>query len=81
MLLRGFALTGVALATRRVEASAIVRQLHVATGMDAVIAILCFGILLCVVHPAPPGDVRAPTPTEWAVIASAIEAIPSNRPQ
>jgi Kef-type K+ transport system membrane component KefB len=40
--------------------------------MDACIAIVAFGLLLCIAHPGPPTDVRPPTPTEWAVISIGI---------
>jgi Kef-type K+ transport system membrane component KefB len=43
--------------------------------MDAVVGIVAFGLLLCLVHAAPPGDVRPPTPTEWAVITIAIGVV------
>lgn len=68
-------LTGVALATRRATRQRpLLRQLQVATGMDAAIAITGFGLLLCVLHVPPPGDIRSPTPTEWAVICVGIGA-------
>ena len=49
------------------------QQLQVSTAIDAVVAIVAFGILLSVVHEAPQG-MRAPTPTEWVVITAAIVA-------
>ena len=69
-------LTGVAVAVRRASGQrALLRQLQVATGMDAAIAITGFGLLLCILHVPPPGDVRAPTPTEWAVLCVGIGAL------
>lgn len=69
--------SGIALAVRRLarEGAArtpLLRQLQVTGGMDAVVAIVTFTLLLCLTHPAPPSDIRPPTPTEWAVIAIAI---------
>ena len=60
------------LVRRRLQRRPLVRQLQVASGMDACIAIAAFGLLLCLAHPGPPGDVRPPTPTEWAVISIGI---------
>jgi hypothetical protein len=60
------------LVRRRLQRRPLVRQLQVASGMDACIAIAAFGLLLCIAHPGPPGEVRPPTPTEWAVISVGI---------
>lgn len=69
-------LTGVALAARRARGQrALLRQLQVATGMDAAIAITGFGLLLCILHAPPPGSIRAPTATEWAVLCIGIGAL------
>lgn len=72
--------SGVALAVRRLarEGAArtpVLRQVQVAAGTDAVVAILVFNLLLCLTHPAPPAGIRPPTPTEWAVITIAIGVI------
>lgn len=67
---------GVAILTRRlVRRGVVVRQIEVAAGVDAFVAIVGFSLLLCVAHSAPPSDVRAPTPTEWAVISVAIGCV------
>ena len=69
-------LTGVALAARRASGQrALLRQLQVTTGMNAAIAITGFGLLLCILHAAPPREIRPPTPTEWAVICVGIGAL------
>lgn len=69
-------LSGVAVAMRRAGGQrALMRQLQVTAGMDAAIAITGFGLLLCLLHVPPPGGIRPPTPTEWAVICIGIGAI------
>ncbi len=69
-------LSGIALATRRVTTGRpLVRQLQVAGGMDAAVAIICFGLLLCVLHAPPPSGVRPPTATEWGVLTVAIGVV------
>jgi hypothetical protein len=50
----------------------VVEQLHVATAVDAVVAVVAFGILLAVTHGAPSAEIRPPTPTEWVVISLGI---------
>jgi Kef-type K+ transport system membrane component KefB len=66
-------LTGIRLvAHRRLDRRVLVRQIEVASGMDAAVAIAVFGLVLCLYHAAPPADVRPPTPTEWAVVAILI---------
>ncbi len=72
--------SGIALAARRLarehaSGAALLGQLRVSSGMDAVVGIVAFGLLLCLVHAAPPSDVRPPTPTEWAVITVAIGVV------
>lgn len=65
--------TGIAVASFKLrERGFLIRQLHVSTAVDGLIAIVTFGILLAVSHSAPAGDTRPPTPTEWAVITLAI---------
>lgn len=67
---------GVAILTRRlVRRGIVVRQIEVATGVDAFTAIVAFSLLLCIAHATPPAAVRAPTPTEWAVISVAIGCV------
>lgn len=65
--------TGVALAGRVLRrAGPVLRQLEVATAIDAAVAIVVFGLLLSIVHVPPAVRPRAPTATEWAVIAVGI---------
>jgi hypothetical protein len=69
--------SGIALAARRLvrdraARTPLLRQLQVTGGMDAAVGVLAFGLVLCIVHVPPPGNVRAPTPTEWAVITLGI---------
>jgi hypothetical protein len=64
---------GIAVVTRQLrERGPVVEQLHVATAIDALVAVLTFGVLLAVTHGAPPSGVRPPTPTEWVVISLGI---------
>jgi hypothetical protein len=65
--------SGIALVAREMKRRGpVVQQLEIATAIDALVAIIAFGILLAVVHDAPIGMVRPPTATEWAVISLAI---------
>jgi Kef-type K+ transport system membrane component KefB len=65
--------TGIALVARRLGGTRpVVRQLQLATAIDALVAIVAFSLLLTLNHSAPVGSVRAPTATEWAVISVAI---------
>jgi len=67
---------GVAMLTRRlVRRGLVVRQIEVATGVDAFVAIVAFSLLLCVEHGAPRTSFRPPTPTEWAVISVAVGCV------
>lgn len=64
---------GIALVTRELRRRGpLVQQLEVSTGIDALVAVIAFSILLSVVHSAPADVSRPPTPTEWAVISLAI---------
>ncbi|MBI4541050.1 MAG: hypothetical protein HY704_16230 [Gemmatimonadetes bacterium] len=54
------------------RAAPVLRQLEVATAVDAFVAIVAVGLLFSVEHPAPGGALRPPTATEWAVIAVGI---------
>jgi Kef-type K+ transport system membrane component KefB len=64
---------GIAVVARQLgERGPVLEQLHVATAVDAVVAILTFGILLAVSHGAPPEGIRPPTPTEWVAISLGI---------
>lgn len=64
---------GIAVVSRQLRARGpVVEQLHVATAVDALVAILTFGILLAATHGAPPAGARPPTPTEWVVISFGI---------
>jgi len=67
---------GIAMLTRRhVRRGLVVGQIEVATGVDAFTAIVAYSLLLCIAHAAPTSSVRAPTPTEWAVISVAIGCV------
>ncbi|HET9949290.1 MAG TPA: hypothetical protein VFQ22_10240 [Longimicrobiales bacterium] len=64
---------GIAVVSRELrDRGPIVQQLQVATAIDAVVAIVAFGILLDVFHVPPESGIRPPTPTEWVVISAAI---------
>ncbi|HUP52389.1 MAG TPA: hypothetical protein VM198_07930 [Longimicrobiales bacterium] len=64
---------GIAVVSRQLkDRGPVVQHLHVATAVDALVAILTFGILLSVSHGAPPPGIRPPTPTEWVVISLSI---------
>lgn len=64
---------GISLVSNRMgKRGSMLRQLEVTALVDATVAIATFSILLCLNHPAPPADVRAPTPTEWSVISISI---------
>jgi hypothetical protein len=65
--------SGIALAAREEgRRGPLVQQLEVTTAVDALVAVVAFGLLVAIVHPAPDAAVRAPTATEWAVITFAI---------
>ncbi|MBX6364270.1 MAG: hypothetical protein IRZ00_10420 [Gemmatimonadetes bacterium] len=68
----GSAPSGIGIVTERVGRPPIVQLLQVATAIDAVVAIVAFGLLVSIMHAPPAGVVRAPTPTEWAVISIGI---------
>jgi hypothetical protein len=60
-------------ATRRLgHRNLMVRQLEVATGTDAIVAMVAFTIVLAMFHRPIVGTVRAPTPTEWVAITMGI---------
>ena len=71
----GIALAARRLARDRAARTPLLRQLQVAGGMDAAVGILAFSLMLCLVHVPPPGNVRPPTPTEWAVISLGIGVV------
>jgi hypothetical protein len=71
----GIAMAARRLARDRAARTPLLRQLQVAGGMDAAVGVLTFGIVLCLVHVAPPGEIRPPTPTEWAVISLGIGVV------
>jgi hypothetical protein len=71
----GIALAARRLARDRAARTPLLRQLQVTGGMDAAVGVLAFGIVLCIVHVPPPGDIRPPTPTEWAVITIGIGVV------
>ena len=65
--------TGVALAVRAFRRRGpLLAQLQVTTAVDAAVAVVIFGLLLSIIHVPPPVLPRAPTATEWAVIAIGI---------
>lgn len=65
--------TGIAVIQRKIGRSKpVVRQLEVATAIDALIAILAVGLLLSIAYVGPALDPRTPTATEWAVISVGI---------
>ncbi len=67
---------GVAMLRRRlVRRGLVVRQIELATAIDAFVAIVAFSLLMCIDHGAPATGRRAPTPTEWAVISVAIGCV------
>lgn len=67
--------SGVAVVVRHIRSQhVVVRQLQVSTAMNAVIAVVTFGLLLAIVHPTPSSMARPITATEWAVISIAIGA-------
>ena len=69
--------SGVAFAARRIvrRGGPVVRQIEVAAGADAFVAIAAFGVLLCVINRPTSAWGRAPTPTELAVVSVAIGVV------
>lgn len=68
--------TGIAVIQRRLgRGQPVVRQLEVATAIDALVAITAIGLLLSVAYAGPQLDPRTPTATEWAVISVAIGVV------
>jgi Kef-type K+ transport system membrane component KefB len=64
---------GIALATRALgRRGSMIDQLQVTAAIDALVSVLSFGVLLSVLHAAPPGTGRPPTATEWVVISLGI---------
>ncbi|HEY8468858.1 MAG TPA: hypothetical protein VIL18_04405 [Longimicrobiales bacterium] len=64
---------GIALTSRSMgQSGPMIRQLSVATAIDAVVAITTFGLLLAITHTEPPSAVRPPTATEWVVVSIAV---------
>ncbi|HEY9449700.1 MAG TPA: cation:proton antiporter, partial [Gemmatimonadaceae bacterium] len=53
----------------------ILRQLQVATAIDALVGIVTMGIIFCIFHPANGNTARPITPTEWAVITVGIGVV------
>ncbi|HEX6535033.1 MAG TPA: hypothetical protein VF041_10565 [Gemmatimonadaceae bacterium] len=68
---------GIEVATRRLRAQRepIVRQLQVATAVDALVGIVAMGLLFCLRHPVDSSAGATVTPTEWAVISVAIGVV------
>jgi hypothetical protein len=68
--------TGIAVVSRRIGARGfLARQLQVSPAVDALVAIVAFGVLLALTHAPPEGPLRPPTPTEWVVITLAIGVV------
>ena len=67
--------SAIEVASRRLRHAPIVRQLQVATAIDALVAVLVLGLLLCLVHPPSPGLDRQLTATEWAVVSIGIGVV------
>jgi hypothetical protein len=68
--------SGIALVSRTLGRSApVLRQLELTTAIDALVAIVAFGLLLSIVHVTPEVTPRAPTATEWAVISIGIGVV------
>ncbi len=64
---------GIEVVARRLgQQGTVVRQLQVATAIDAVVAIAAIGLLACVQRPPTDGPIRPLTATEWAVLSVAI---------
>lgn len=65
--------TGIAVIRRKLGGDRpVVRQVEVATAIDAVVAITAVGMLLSIHYVGPAMTPRSPTATEWAVISIAI---------
>lgn len=68
--------TGIAVVARELSARGfLVRQLKITTAIDALVAVVAFGLVLALMHQAPPQGSVTPTPTEWAVITLAIGVV------
>ena len=67
--------TGIEVVVRRLaRRGPVVQQLQVATAIDAFVAIVVLGILVCIAHPTLP-DVSPFTATEWAVVTVGIGVV------
>ena len=68
---------GIEVVARRIggRREPILRQLQVATAIDALVGIVTMGILFCLFHPASRTTARPITPTEWAVITVGIGVV------
>lgn len=68
---------GIEVVARRIggRREPILRQLQVATAIDALVGIVTMGILFCIFHPATQNTTRPITPTEWAVITIGIGVV------
>jgi Kef-type K+ transport system membrane component KefB len=65
--------TGIAVVARRlVQRGTVVRQLQVATAIDALVGIATLGLLLSIFHPGDLASGYRITPTEWVVITLGI---------
>ena len=67
--------TGIEVVVRRLaRRGPVVQQLQVATAIDAFVAIVVLGLLVCIAHPTLP-DVSPFTATEWAVVTVGIGVV------
>lgn len=53
----------------------VLRQIEVAHGMDGLVSVIAFGVLLAIMHTAPPVGMRPLTPTEWVAVTLGIGVI------
>lgn len=68
--------SGIGLVSRRGgRRAAVLRQLEVATAVEAAVAVVAFGLLLSIAHPPLVLAVRTPSATEWAVITVGIGVV------
>lgn len=59
----------------RRQRAPVLLQIEVANGMDAVISVLAFGLLLSLMHVSAPVAIRALTTTEWVVVTLGIGVV------
>ncbi len=65
--------SGIEVVARRVgRRGPIVRQLEVATAIDALVAVVAIGLIMCLVNPGAPPTGRPLTATEWVAVSLGI---------